>query len=343
MPKSKFNKDKRDEIKLELGMSMKERDAIKDAKKRVEVAKLQESRKRSRTLTTEDIAKEKAKAEETTTPKIGGVKVKVRPSAGVTQQVKEAGSTQNPKKAKPKKTYAERKHQTEKLQHYREQLNVLTERANARVENIVNNGYQSRALDAALASKPDSRTSTDPLFKSDLRTEAQIKRELARTMAFLSDPTSLSQGAENFTEDFSAKGLFGGQYRALNGKGYSDDVDEVIGEATLDLYHKILAQAGGWERVIGYMRANSGGLVEYGSENLINAVYDMVVQMGTTDRAQEAIIARGKELVDQMVKDYQEMAVKQRSGTDYGFLGFDEKSDEMREYWQWRMNKEGVK
>lgn len=338
MPKSKFDKEKQKKSKLVLNMSMKERDKIKDVNTRLDVAKKQEAKKRSRTITAEDIAREKAEKEAESAPKIGGVKVKVRQSSGSTQK------TETPAKdEKPRVSYAERKHQSDKLKHYREQLAVLTERANERVEILVNRGFESRALDAALASRPSSRGSSEPLFKSDLRTETQIKRELSRTMTFLNDPTSLSRGAEKFTEDFSAEGLFGGQYRAMNGKGYSDEVDEVIGETTLDLYHRILEQAGGWERVMGYMKANSGGLVEYGSENLINAIYDMVMHMGTSNRSQSRIIKRGVEMVNNMVKDYQQMAEKQRSGVDYGLLGYDEDADNMRNYWAWKMEREGIK
>ena len=341
MPRSNFNKDKRTKLKLESSMSMKERDKIKDPKQRIAVAKLQEERKRSRTITEEDIAREKAEQDAQAAPKIGGVKIKTRPiaNAGSTQQQTEQ-KTEPPKQSR---TYAERKHQSEKLSHYREQLEILTERANARVEMLVNKGYESRALDAAMASRPASRGSSEPMFKSDLRTEAQIKRELSRTMAFLNDPTSLSKGAEKFTEDFSAAGLFGGQYRAINGKGYSDEVDDIIGKTTLDLYHRILEEAGGWERVMGYLKANSGGLVEYGSENLINAVYDMIMHMGTSNRAQTIIKKRGVDMINAMVKDYQAMAVQQRSGVDYGFLGYDDEAEDMRKYWAWRMEREGIK
>lgn len=176
--KTNFNKEKRNQIKLEANMSMKERDQIKDAKKRVEVAKLQEKKKRSRTLTAEDIAKENAEREAQAAPKIGGVKVKVRPNAGTTQkpeETKNAGVTQ-----KPKRTYAERKHQSEKLQQYRDQLDILVERANARVDTIMNKGFESRALDSALASRPEAWGSEEPMFRSDLRTEKQIKTELGR-------------------------------------------------------------------------------------------------------------------------------------------------------------------
>lgn len=339
MPKSNFNKDKRNKIKLESSMSMKERDKIKDPKERIAVAKLQEERKRSRTITAEDIAREKAAQESAPGPKIGGVKIKVRPASGSTQQTETSRSTQQ----KPKRTYAERKHQTEKLQQYREQLTSLTELANIRVQRLSESGYTSRALDAARESLPESRDSNGELFTSNLRTEEQIKRELSRVMAFLKDPTSLSSGAEQFESDLSAAGLFGGQYRAINGTGYSDEVDPVIGETVLDLYGKILSEHGGWERVMAYFKANSGGLVEYGSENLINAIYDMTVKFGTTDNAQKMIKQRAGDMIEEMISAYQDMAVKQRTNVDYGLIGFDETADDRRANWAWRMEKAGLK
>lgn len=261
-------------------------------------------------------------------------------SKGHTLRVKVPVSGSTQKKKQP--TYAERMHQKQKLGQYREQLSVLVDRANERVDRLTSKGYQSRALDTAIQSRPDSYDTNGPLFRSDLRSEKQIKREISRVMAFLNDPTSLSKGAERFNEDFSAEGLFGGQYRAINGKGYSDEVDEEIGDMTLDLYHRILEQAGGWERVMGYLKANSGGLIEYGSTNLINAVYDMVMQMGTSTRSQKKIISRGVNMIKQMVDDYQTMAVKQRSGVDYGLVGYDDTAADRRNYWEWNMHRKGL-
>lgn len=338
MPKGNFNKDKRNKLKLERSMSMRERDKIKDPKRVIEIAKEQEKR-RSRTLTAADIERER---QEKLNAPVKGVTVKVRPlvkQPGATQEtntqaIKSAGSTQ---------TYAERKHQANKLQQYREQLSVLVDLANERVADLASKPVTSRALDAAIASRPESRNPSDDLFKANLRSEKQIKRELSRVMTFLNDPTSLAEGAENFSENLSAMGLFGGQYRANGGPGYNtDEVTQEVGETVFGIYHRVLEAEGGWERVMGYLKANSGGLVEYGSENLINAIYDMVVQMGTDEETQRKIIDRASTMIDNMVESYQTMAVRQRAGVDYGLIGYDDTAEDRRHHWQWSMQRKGL-
>lgn len=346
MPKGKFNKEKRLKLQEERSMSMKERDKIKDPKKRIEIAKLQ-AQSKGRTITPEQLEAEK----QAKSAPVKGVTVKVRPlvkQSGSTQQTepqgtKSTGSTQ---------TYAEKKKQHDKLEQYREQLSSLVQRANERVDILnslsaekfsKNEDFASRALDAARASLPESRDTNGDLFTANLRTEKQIKRELSRVMTFLNDPTSLSSGAEQFTEDLTAAGLFGGQYRANGGPGYDEErVSKEVGEQVFDIYGKVLAQEGGWERVMGYFKANSGGLIEYGSENLINAIYEMTVQLGTSDAAQEEIINRAKSMIDDMIDSYKEMAVKQRVGVDYGLIGYDETADDRRNHWQWNMQRKGL-
>lgn len=339
MPKGKFNKEKRLKLQQERSMSMKERDKIKDPKKRIEIAKLQ-AQSKGRTITPEQLEAEK---QAKSTP-IKGVSVKVRPKpsqpidTGAAQGIKDGGATQ-----KQSRSYAERKNQREKLEQYRDQLAVLVETANARVNDLARTSYTSRALDSARASLPESRDTNGDLFTANLRTEKQIKRELSRVMTFLNDPTSLSSGAERFTEDLTAAGLFGGQYRANGGPGYdSERVSVEVGEQVFDIYGKVLAQEGGWERVMGYFKANSGGLIEYGSENLINAIYEMTVQLGTSDRAQEEIINRATAMIDDMISSYQSMAVRQRAGVDYGIIGYDETADDRRRHWQWNMQRKGI-
>lgn len=269
---------------------------------------------------------------------------KAKPAASTKK--KKSGSTQGTKKKEPakKRTNAERIYQREKLQQHREQLQVLVDEANARVDRLAGmKKVQSRALEEARRTVPESRKS-DNLFTADLRTEGQINRELSRVMAFLGDYTSLARGAENFTENLTSAGLFGGQYRANGGPGYDEDVvDPEVGDKVFDIYHRVLEVEGGWSRVMGYFKANSGGLVEYGSENLINAIYDMVENFGTSDKATGKIIKRATKMIDDMVESYQEMATRQRSGVDYGFLGNDETAEERRAQWQWEMERRGLK
>ena len=354
MPKGKYNKEKRLKLQEERSMSMKERDKIKDPKKRIEIAKIQAQAK-GRTITPEELEAER----QAKSAPVKGVTVKVRPkvqqsqASGSTQETKsQEQEPQGVKNAGSTQTYTDRKKQRDKLEQYREQLASLVLRANERVaalnllsaeKSSKDEDFASRALDAARASLPESRDSNGDLFTSNLRTEKQIKRELSRVMTFLNDPTSLSSGAERFTEDLTAAGLFGGQYRANGGPGYDETrVTQVVGEQVFDIYGKVLAQEGGWERVMGYFKANSGGLIEYGSENLINAIYEMTVQLGTSDAAQKEIINRAKSMIDDMIDSYKEMAVKQRAGVDYGLIGFDETADDRRNHWQWSMRRKGL-
>ena len=201
MPKGKFNKEKRLKLQEERSMSMRERDKIKDPKKRIEIAKLQ-AQSKGRTITQEQLEAEK----QAKSAPVKGVTVKVRPkvttpqTSGSTQEVKPQGT----KSSGSTQTYAEKKKQRDKLEQYREQLSSLVQRANERVDVLntlsaekasKNEDFASRALDAARASLPESRDTNGDLFTSNLRTERQIKRELSRVMTFLNDPTSLSSGA----------------------------------------------------------------------------------------------------------------------------------------------------
>lgn len=359
MPASEFDRDKL-LIKYDLAnMSNRDIDIVakeaKNPKLGIELHKLKnEMKNKTYTQATqkeqiqERIAK-KAEARQKSKERIEQsghtMTVKVKPTKKV--QKKKPGSTQGAKKEEStsaKKTYAERKHQREKLSQHRAQLQVLVDEANARVDRLAGmKRVESRALEEARRTVPESRKS-DNLFTADLRTEGQINRELSRVMTFLGDYTSLARGAENFTENLISAGLFGGQYRANGGSGYNEDVvDPEVGDKVFDIYHRVLEVEGGWSRVMGYFKANSGGLVEYGSENLINAIYDMVENFGTSDKATGKIIKRATKMIDDMVQSYQEMATRQRSGVDYGFLGSDENSEERRAQWEWEMERRGLR
>lgn len=363
MPKSEFN---REELLLKydlINMSKAEIDKVSKGNPKLTI----ELHKLKNELTAQK-AKEKLSKEERTKKRIEDRKRAKEQAHNTVEKAKEQGRTisvkvkvkpakpaEQPKPVKPveprvkkssgstQKSYAEKKKQTEKLQQHRAQLDVLVKEANSRIARLSKmKKVQSRALDEARRTVPESRKSSE-IFTSNLRTEKQINRELSRVMAFLGDYTSLARGAENFTNDLTSAGLFGGQYRANGGPGYSDEVDPVIGEKVFDIYHRVLEVEGGWSRVMAYFKANSGGLVEYGSENLINAIYDMVSNFGTSDKATEKIINRASSMIEDMISVYQEMATKQRSGVDYGFLGNDEHAEDRRRRYEWEMQRKGIK
>lgn len=363
MPKSEFSRDKL--LKLYDLSSMSHRDidiaAKGNVKLGIELHKLK-NEMTSKTYSTQSTQKEQIqqrieknererkeareainKSGHTMAVKVPIKKNAVKPTAKESKPKNTQGDKKSKSDGSTHKSYAERKKQSEKLQQYRQQLDVLVKEANSRVDRLAGmKRVQSRALDEARRTVPESRKS-DELFTSDLRTESQINRELSRVMAFLGDYTSLARGAEGFTEDLTSAGLFGGQYRANGGPGYDDSVvDPEIGDKVFDIYHRVLEVEGGWSRVMGYFNANSGGLVQYGSNNLINAIYDMVTNFGTTDKATGKIIKRATKMIDTMIETYQEMAVRQRSGVDYGFLGNDEFAEDRRNRWEWDMKKKGL-
>lgn len=358
MPKSEFDRDKLLKLYDVANMSDREIDAVAKKEGNVKLGLALHKLKKETTSKTYSAATKKEQIQQRIeTNKIERQKAKESiEKSGHTMAVKVPLNKKPAKQTKPRatkpagqsngsthKTYAERKKQTEKLQQYRTQLEVLVEEANERVDRLANmKKVQSRALDEARRTVPESRKS-DELFTSNLRTESQIKRELSRVMAFLGDYTSLARGAEDFTEDLTSAGLFGGQYRANGGPGYDESVvDPEIGEKVFDIYHRVLEVEGGWSRVMGYFKANSGGLVEYGSTNLINAIYDMVTNFGTGDKATGKIIKRATRMIDDMIESYQEIATRQRSGVDYGFLGNDEFAEDRRNRWEWDMKKKGI-
>ena len=238
------------------------------------------------------------------------------------------------------KKKAKKKVQRQSLQPLREQLALLTNEANARVAALSNKGIQSRAVQEAIRTQaPSRRNDEGVLFEANLPRKRDLARELARVQAFLSDYTSTEQGAYAYTSEVES-GLFGGQWRQNGGPGYdTDKVSKETGERVFDLYHRTLEAGGGWERVIGFFRAHNIGKAQFGSENLINAIYDMVENQGMSD---ESILMRTQDIIESMKEGYEKMAQIERAGLDYGIIDDSGYFDRIN-YWKWRVAREGYK
>ena len=240
------------------------------------------------------------------------------------------------KKKSNKSLVNQRKKVKISLNPLREQLKILVDTANERVDMLLNSGVESRALYEAQRTLKiqTSRTGDDMLFRSDLKTRKQINREFQRVHTFLNDMTSTSQGAENFGTDLARlTGAFGGQWKESTGENYDTSrVDKETATRTFDLYRRVIERAGGWERAVGLFQGKES-LVGYGSENLIIAIYDMVENSQYKD---EAIIDRAADLVEQGIKDYQQMAEKQVKDYDYGIVFDDEQAQARRNFYIWR-------
>ena len=110
--------------------------------------------------------------------------------------------------------------------------------------------------------------------------------------------------------------------------------DEEITKKTFELYRRVVEAAGGWERAVGLIQGKES-LIGYGSENLINNIYDMV----ENNYDEGDIISIALEQVESGIRAYEEMAAKQVSDYDYGIVFDDETAKERRQFYMWRRNR----
>ena len=210
------------------------------------------------------------------------------------------------------------------LKPLRDELEVLVNQANNRVHALIESGLPSRALLEAQRTwaRQTSRANEDELFKSDLKSRRQIDREFARVHEFLNDYTSTVRGAKNLQSDFDR---FSGHWKT------GEDMDEKLRAKTFEIYRKVVEAAGGWERAIGLLQGKES-LTGYGSENLVNNIYDML----ENEYSEGLIIQIALEQVESGIKAYEEMAERQVSDYDYGIVFDDETAKERREFYTWR-------
>lgn len=206
----------------------------------------------------------------------------------------------------------------------RQQLNILVEEANRRVVSLQSEGLASRALSeaerTAIRFHKENGEITS-MFTSQLPRMRDLAREFARVQTFLSDETSTVSGARRDKDDI-VSGLFGGQYRAMYGTGYDiTRVSKEQGDLALEVYHKVLERGGGWERVISHLRAINTGLTQYGSEELIQQIYDMVTSEEYAGYDADALTAVAYAHVEAIIAMNDEIAERQRMGINYGLLG----------------------
>ena len=249
------------------------------------------------------------------------------------------------KKSKAKTGGSTHKAGRRSLDPAREKLAVLADRANKIFMEQSKGGIVSRAaLEAERTLTPSHRRDFyEPygeMFSSNLKSTKEINRELARVMTFLSDYNSQYSGVNPEAVNHQT-GLFGAQWRSNGGGGYDPSrVSEADAEKVFDLYHRVIEAGGGWERVIGYFRLMNPGIIEYGSENLINSIYDMVQNRDYLDLSEGntwegEIIARSLGIIETMKETYEDLAELQRSGNDYGSILSQSELNINTSYWNY--------
>lgn len=213
----------------------------------------------------------------------------------------------------------------------RKELSILVKEANKRVSQLTETNFASRALYEAQKSLAPSRRDDDVLFRSDLKNRRQLNREFVRVNKFLNDWTSFSEGAEDFSSEFyTMKGVWGGQF----GEDHFDKtkLDEDFAKKAFEIYDRVIEAEGGWDRVIGFFR-DENSKVQFGSEVLLNAIYDMIDK----DLSDEEIYNRSFALIEQALRNFDKMAVLQRTNIDYGAIIPNE--DKRADYYRWRKSR----
>lgn len=234
----------------------------------------------------------------------------------------------------------------------REKLYALTSVANERYWNLRREGVASRAAIEAERTLTNSHRekyfdTNNEMFTANLPSKREINRELSRVMAFLNDPTSFAPASETFQSQM-ATGLFGAQWRKDGGGGYDPErVSKSDAEMVFDIYSRVISAGGGWERVIGYFRLMSPGLVDYGSTNLINAIYDMVQNKESInlsegiEQVEGEIIKRSLQMIDEMRDMYENLTDLQMKGNDYGSILTAKELETNKAYWAYLKSKKG--
>lgn len=152
------------------------------------------------------------------------------------------------------------------LEAYKSQYEDLISDANRRWEAIESQGYQSMAISRARDEVGRDYFSLD--FAND---EQDVIAEVTRARVFLADKTSTLEGAELYTAEINSerfRGKFGGEYRKpeYGNKGFDPSViDEEYAKEVFKSYRKLEEE-------------KQGLIQEYGSENLIIAMYDAKVR-----------------------------------------------------------------
>lgn len=218
------------------------------------------------------------------------------------------------KKSKVKK----RKSSSKKLE-----LEILVNEANKRLSRLNTN---SRAYEDAKKSLPAHRKGGE-LFTTNLRGADSFAREYTRVNKFLNDWTSFAEGAEQFNTDVSRlQGAWGGQYKGTNYD--TTRLNKDLAEASFKIFDEIVESKGGWDRVIGFFQKESK--IEFGSDVLLNAIYDML----ENGYPEDEIHTRAWALVDSAIAEFDKMAVLQRSNRNYGELIPDK--SRRADYYRWR-------
>lgn len=199
------------------------------------------------------------------------------------------------------------------LDDLRSDLRGIIFEANYRIGELEHSGFESYALDKFHEEHPGANR----FDISRLTTYEDIISEATKASVFLSDKTSMVYGAERYTQELSYVqylGEFGNnfynfenKYRRYNTKIISDEFARFTFRA-----YRMLEES------------EQARIMEYGSDTMVAAMYDMVIKSGYVDTDSnwqlEEIMHQGSDLLDRELgykKEQFEEAFKEANSVNY--------------------------
>lgn len=168
-------------------------------------------------------------------------------------------------------------------------LEIMAREANQRASQLT---ITNPAYVEAIRTKPKSRKSPE-LFSEKLVTRQQVMREISRIQQFTADWAATPEGAEYYEEEKDTvarrealKGQFGGQWMKETGETYNTNViNSDYAEQAFDLYRRLVEEEG--EDRAKMLWNRDSAKISYGSENMIIAIYDMLVMGAGGDQVMD--------------------------------------------------------
>lgn len=168
-------------------------------------------------------------------------------------------------------------------------LKIMAQEANQRASQLT---ITNPAYVEAIRTKPKSRKSSE-LFAENLVTRQQVMREISRIQQFTADWAATPEGAEYYEEEKETvarrealKGQFGGQWMKETGETYNTNViNSDYAEQAFDLYRRLVEEEG--EDRAKMLWNRDSAKISYGSENMIIAIYDMLVMGAGGDQVMD--------------------------------------------------------
>lgn len=205
----------------------------------------------------------------------------------------------------------QRKEKRRNLSEIRDKFRSLIKAAAEKYDELVNSAHE--IMPAVYdATRTKSKNADDIFSIDDKHRFREIQREVRRAQKFLREVSSDDYDTLDYRmNNYTKLHRFGGDFKDAFGESYDTNViQKDLAEVSFDIYHRVESDL-------------PRDVLNFGSENLINAIYDMVVAengSGETYIAQKQL-----QLVDYLRELYLEKGIRadkelMHQESEYGLL-----------------------